>query len=67
MIDLGRLSDIQVALSDLCSLIRILGLRPTHVREIVVDMPGCVPYHDAAAEGTGRDWFPLGHAMPPVV
>ncbi len=66
-IGLGVRSDIRAALNDLCSLIRILGLRPTHVREILIDMPCCVGYHDAAAKGAGGDWFPLGRQMPPVV
>ena len=30
-IGLGKLSNIRAALNDLCSLIHILGLRPTHV------------------------------------
>jgi hypothetical protein len=66
-IGLGKLSDIRAALKDLCSLIRILGSRPTHVREILIDMPCYVGYHDAAAEGAGGVWFSLVHAMPPVV
>jgi hypothetical protein len=66
-IGVGQRSDIRAALNDLCSLIRILGLRPTHVREIVIDMPCYVGYHDAAAEGAGGVWFHLGHTMLPVV
>ena len=66
-IGLGKRSDIRAALNDLCSLIRILGLRPTHVWEILIDMPRYVGYHDAAAEGVGGVWFPLGHAMPQLV
>jgi hypothetical protein len=66
-IGLGVRSDIRAALNDLCSLIRILGSGPTHVREILIDMPHYVGYHDAAAEGAGGVWFSLGHQMPPVV
>ncbi len=66
-IGLGQCSGIRAALNDLCSLIRILGSRPTHVQEIVIDMPCYVGYHDAAAEGAGGVWFHLRHAMPPVV
>ncbi len=66
-IGLGQRLDIRAALNDLCSLIRILGLRPTHVWEIVIDMPRYVGYHDAMAKGAGGVWFHLGHAMPPVV
>jgi hypothetical protein len=66
-IGLGQRSDIQAALNDLCSLIHILSLHLTHVREIIIDMPRYVGYHDAAAKGAGVVWFHLGHAMPPVV
>ena len=67
MIGLGKWSDIRAALNDLCSLIRVLGSRPTHVWEILIDMPRYVGYHDVAAEGAGGVWFSLGHTMPPVV
>jgi hypothetical protein len=66
-IGLGQRSDIWAALNDLCSLISILDLHPTHVWEIVIDMPRYIGYHDAAANGAGGVWFPLGHAMPPGV
>ena len=66
-IGLGKLSDIRAALKDLCTLIHILGSRPTHVREILIDMPNYVGYHDAAAEGAGGVWFSLVHTMPPAV
>ncbi len=66
-IGLGVRSDIRAALNDLCLLIRILGSRPTHVQEILIDMPCYVGYHDVAAEGAGGVWFPLRHQMPPVV
>ncbi len=66
-IGLGKLSDIRAAFKDLCSLIRILGSRPTNVREILIDMPCYVGYHDAAAKEAGGVWFSLVHAMPPVV
>ncbi len=67
-IGLGQRLDILAALNNLCSLICILGLRPTHVREIVIDMPHYIlGYHDAAADRAGGVWFPLGQAMPPVV
>jgi hypothetical protein len=66
-IGLGKRSDIRAALNDLCSLIRVLGSRPTHVSEILIDMSRYVGYQDAAAEGVSGVWFPLGHAMPPLV
>ncbi len=67
IVGLGKGSDIRAALEDLCSLIRLLGSQPTHVRELVVDMPQYAGYHDAAAGGSGRVWFLLGHKMPPLV
>ena len=67
IVGLGKGSDIRAALEDLCSLIRLLGPRPTHVRELVVDMPRYARYHDAAAEGSGGVWFSLAHEMPPLV
>ncbi len=48
-IGLGKLLDIQAALSDLCLLICILGSWPTHVWEIIIGMPRHYGYHDAAA------------------
>jgi hypothetical protein len=66
-IGLGKQSDIRAALNDLCLLIRILGSRPTHVREILIDMPHYVGYLDTAGEAAGGVWFPLGHTMPPVI
>ncbi len=66
-IGLGIQSDIRAALNDLCSLICILSLHPTHVWEILIDIPCYVGYHDAAAKGAGGVWFSLGHQMPPVV
>jgi hypothetical protein len=56
---LGANSEVRAALEDLCTLLRILASRPTHVRELVPDMPQYVGYHDAAAEGAGGVWFSL--------
>ncbi len=39
VVGLGKASDIRAALEDLCSLLQLLGSWPTHVRELVVDMP----------------------------
>jgi len=66
-IGLGKQSDIRAALNNFCSLIRILGSRPTHVREILIDIPRYVGFHDAAAEVAGGVWFSLGPTMPPLV
>ncbi len=48
-------------------MIRLLGSWPTHIRELVVDMPQYVGYHKAATEGTGGVWFSLSYVMPLVV
>jgi hypothetical protein len=64
---LGKASEIRAALEDLCLLLRLLGLRPTHIGELVVDMPQYAGYHNAAAEGAGGVWFSLAHKMQPVV
>jgi hypothetical protein len=53
IIGLGENSEVGAALEDIVSLLCILGLWPTHVRELVPDMPHYVGYHDAAAEGVG--------------
>jgi hypothetical protein len=66
-IGLGQLSDIRVALGNLCCLLRLLSAQPTHVCELVIDMPCYVGYHDAAAEGACGVWFSLIHGMPPLV
>jgi hypothetical protein len=67
VIGLGKASEIRAALEDLCSLLRLLGLQPTHVRELVVDMLWYAGYHNAAAEEAGGVWFMLAHEMQPVV
>ncbi len=64
---LGTQSKVRAALKDICTFLRILASRPTHVRELVPDMPHYVGYHDAAAEGAGGVWFSLVDNMPPVV
>ncbi len=67
IIGLGKGLDVQSALLDLGSLLKVLGSRPTHVQELVLNMPRYVGYHDAAAEGAGKVWFSLVHDMPPCV
>jgi hypothetical protein len=39
VVGLGKASDIRAALEDLCSMLQLLCSRPTHVCELVVDMP----------------------------
>jgi hypothetical protein len=67
LIGLGADSEVRRALEDLISLMHLLSLRPTHVRELVPDMPHHAGYHDAAAEGAGGVWFSLCDDTPPVV
>jgi hypothetical protein len=64
---LGTHSKIRAALEDLCTLLRILASRPTHVQELLPDMPHYVGYHNAAADGIKGVWFFLVDNMPPVV
>jgi len=64
---LGAKSEVRAALEDLCTLLRILASQPTHVRELVPDMPQYVGYHDAAADGAGGVWFLLKDNMSPTV
>jgi hypothetical protein len=67
LIGLGMDSEVQAALEDLISLMHLLSSQPTHVRELVPDMPHHVGYHDAAAEGAGGVWFSLSDNTPAVV
>jgi hypothetical protein len=46
---------------------KMLSTHPTHVNELVADMPHYAGYHDAAAEGAGGVWFLLTDDMPPSV
>jgi hypothetical protein len=64
---LGANSEVRAALEDLCTLLRILASQPTHVKELVLDMPHYVGYHNAAAEGAGGVWFLLVDNMSPLV
>ena len=63
----GKNSEVREALLDITVLLKLLSHRPTHVREIVPDMPKFAGYHDAAAEGGGGAWFSLDREMPPLV
>jgi hypothetical protein len=67
LIGLGTDLEVRVAMEDLISLMHLLSSRPTHVHELVPDMPHHVGYHDAAAEGAGGVWFSLSDDTPPVV
>jgi len=67
IIGLGADSEVRGALEDLISLMHLLSSRPTHVRELVQDVPFHASYHNAAAEGAGGVWFSLCDDTPPVV
>jgi hypothetical protein len=67
LIGLGANSEVRKALEDLISLMHLLSSQPTHIRELVPDMPHHAGYHDAAAEGAGGVWFSLCDNTPPVV
>jgi hypothetical protein len=67
LIGLGSDSEVRGALEDLISLMHLLSSRPTHVRELVPDVPHHASYHDAAAERAGGVWFSLCDNTPPVV
>ncbi len=66
-ITLGANSEVRAALEDLCTLLHILTLWPTHVRELVPDMPQYVGYHNVAADRAGGVWFSLVNNMSLVV
>ncbi len=66
LIGLGADSEVRRALEDLISLMHLLSLQPTHVRELV-PVPHHASYHDAAAEGAGGVWFSLCNDTPLVV
>jgi hypothetical protein len=59
IVGLGATSALCTALEDLISLLHLLNSRPTHVFELVLDMPRYVGYHNAAAKGAGGVWFSL--------
>ena len=59
--------DMRKSLLDLISLMCLLSSIPTHVRELVPDMPKYSGYHDAVAEGAGGIWFSLCDDIPPLV
>ncbi len=67
LIGLGMDSEVRVALEDLISLMHLLSSQPTHIGELVPDMPYQVGYHDAAAERAGGVWFSLSDNTPAVV
>ncbi len=67
MFGLGKDLEVRAALEDIVLLLCILSSQPTHVQELVPDMPHYVGYHDAAAEGAEGVWILLVDDMPPQV
>jgi hypothetical protein len=66
-VGLGANSEVRAALKDMCTLLHLLSSQPTHVRELVPDMPHYLGNHDAAATGAGGVWFSLTNDMPPSI
>jgi hypothetical protein len=58
---------LRTALQDFSTLIKVLGQRPTHCRELVVEDPGYVGYCDASKLGAGGVWLSGTHYLQPVV
>ncbi len=67
IIGLGATSELRVALEDLISLLCLLSSCPTHLFELVPDMPRYVSYHNTAAKGARRVWFSLEDHMLPLL
>jgi hypothetical protein len=65
MIGIGKHSELRTALADLRQIILSLGIRPTHVDELVQLTPKAAGTCDASSEGAGGVW--LGASFPPTV
>jgi hypothetical protein len=55
------------AITDFGSLIRLMGRRPTHCRELIVEQPGYVGYCDASTLGAGGVWLSGTLQLGPIV
>ncbi len=66
-IGLGRDSEVRAALLDLATMVKALGDRPTHVKELVPADDHYVGYCDACAAGAGGVWFSGDLHLDPVV
>jgi hypothetical protein len=58
---------LRVALQDFSTLLKVLGHRPTHCRELVVHDPGYIGYCDASKLGAGGVWLSGTRQLSPVV
>lgn len=50
--------ELQDACRDFRALLRIVGTKPTHFRQLVADEPGYVGFCDASGKGAGGVWMP---------
>ena len=66
-IGLVKHSEVREALLDITVLLKLLSRRPTHAKELVLNIQKFAGYHDAAAEWGGGMWFALEQAMIPLV
>ena len=55
------------ALQDFATIIKVLGQRPTHCRELVATEPGYVGFCDASTLGAGGVWFAGTKSLNPIV
>jgi hypothetical protein len=66
-INIKRNPTLRDALSNFCTLIRILCNRPTNCKELIVHVPGYIGYCDASKLGAGGVWLSGSFLLPPVV
>ena len=62
-----RNTAVREALRDFGTLIKAVGTRPTHCRELVADAPGYIGYCDASKLGAGGVWLSGRFQLSPVV
>jgi hypothetical protein len=53
VVRLGKASEIQAALEDLCLLLQLLGLQPMHIHELVVGMQYTMMQRQREPAGSG--------------
>jgi hypothetical protein len=58
---------VREALRNFGTLIKAVGQRPTHCRELIVNKPGYIGYCDASKLGTGGVWLSGHFHLAPVV
>ena len=56
-IPIRRDQPLRMALADFRAMIRLVGTRPTHLKQLVADEPGYIGYCDASKRGAGGVWF----------